>query len=310
MSRLQETTFPAIQDTKRIKLNISEVPFITSHPYVMSNTNMCRSSKELTLIILIHSAPSHFGHRSVIRNTWANINNFHVKFNFRRVFLFGKVSNHELQARLEDEHMINGDILQGDFDDGYRNLSLNTLFGLAWVYEHCSNAEVVMKVDDDIVVDMYNLFPRIVMRMSFVTNHVFCNRLHNEPIERNKRLKYFVSENELKGKSVFPPYCEGKVVIFTSDLVHQILNVASNTPVFWLEDVYMYGLVLNQIPNLTFDIYRFGDEMDIWCDDTTKCVTTDSTCRKLFVEIRKTTSTLIENIWKMFQQRHVSCAVL
>lgn len=310
ISHPQETSFFAIQTTSNVKDNISQFPFISRRPFLLSNKNTCRQAQKLPLIILIHSAPSHFEHRRVIRKTWANYSNYHSKFNFRRVFLFGKVNSRKLAEQLESEHMINGDILQGDFNDGYRNLSLNTLYGLAWVHEHCRNAEVVMKVDDDIAVDMYNVFPRIITRLTFETNHVFCNRLHHEPIQRDSNLKYFVPESELKGKSIFPPYCEGKVVIFTSDIVYSILNQASNTPVFWLEDVYVYGLVLNKIPNLTFYIYKYGDEMDIWCGDNTKCVMTDNKCRKIFAEVRENILTQIESIWKIFQRRYKTCAKL
>ena len=58
---------------------------------------------------------------------------------------------------IQNEHLLYGDIVQGDFVDTYRNLSLKAVVGNLWVSKFCSQAEFVVKTDDDMFVDLYEV---------------------------------------------------------------------------------------------------------------------------------------------------------
>ena len=58
---------------------------------------------------------------------------------------------------IQNEHLLYGDIVQGDFVDTYRNLSLKAVVGNLWVSKFCSKAEFVVKTDDDMFVDLYEV---------------------------------------------------------------------------------------------------------------------------------------------------------
>lgn len=293
----------SVSSTERM----SVFPYISSQPFLLSNNSICRLIPNLALMILIHSAPNHFKYRNAIRNSWAKYSNYHQNASFRIVFLLGKVST-EVQGRLAREHKIHGDILQGNFIDGYSNLTLNTLYGLYWVNAYCRNAKVIMKIDDDVAVDLYSIFPLVIFRYIRVNKHVYCNQLYNSPIARNIESKLFVDENIFRGQRYFPPYCDGKAVILTSDLVYPLLQKAAYTPIFWIEDVYVYGLVLNQIPKVMYDNYRWGYEFTLDCDYDTSCVTNETTCRTMFAELKQNIVPQIKNSWKVFQQRQHVCS--
>jgi hypothetical protein len=47
-----------------------------------------------------------------------------------------------------------GDIIQFNFCESYRNLTLKTLMGFKWATEFCSNAHFIMKTDDDVYVNI------------------------------------------------------------------------------------------------------------------------------------------------------------
>lgn len=283
----------------------SSLFIFSDNPFLISNKSICGSTDDISLIILIHSAPEHFQFRKAIRQTWANYNNTYHLLTFRRVFLFGKVSSQPLQTDLEKEHGINGDLLQSNFIDSYHNLSLNTLHGLKWVNEHCRNAKVVMKVDDDVIIDMFNVMSRIVSVYTSLRHHVFCNHLGNAKILRDPKSKYFVEENQFEGLNIFPPYCEGKSVIFTSDIVVPILQQAAKTPIFWIEDVYIYGILLNKIPNVIIDKYYFGRDFVRNC--ASNCVKSDKRCRKIMAELKGTIPEQFGRIWRVYQERSESC---
>ena len=47
------------------------------------------------------------------------------------------------------------DLVQGNFLDTYYNLTYKSVMGHLWVSEFCRQAELVVKTDDDIYVDLY-----------------------------------------------------------------------------------------------------------------------------------------------------------
>ena len=61
------------------------------------------------------------------------------------------------QRRLEEESSKHGDLVQGDFLDTYHNLSYKATMGNLWVAEFCSQAQFVVKTDDDMYVDLYEV---------------------------------------------------------------------------------------------------------------------------------------------------------
>ena len=62
-----------------------------------------------------------------------------------------------MQKVLEEENGIHNDLVQGDFQDTYHNLSYKAIMGNLWVAEFCSQAQFVVKTDDDMYVDLYEV---------------------------------------------------------------------------------------------------------------------------------------------------------
>ena len=55
------------------------------------------------------------------------------------------------------ENIQHGDIVQGNFFDSYRNLSYKATMGNLWVSEFCEQAEFVVKTDDDMFIDLFEV---------------------------------------------------------------------------------------------------------------------------------------------------------
>ena len=84
------------------------------------SNNFCGTA---SIIILIHSSPKNTELRSVIRETWGNVTSC------KTVFVVGTVNSKEMQEQLEKEHDTNGDLVQANFRDAYRNMTLKHLAG-------------------------------------------------------------------------------------------------------------------------------------------------------------------------------------
>ena len=119
-------------------------------PTAMWPGRSCSGSTKVDLLLLITSSEGHADRRKAIRDTWANKQQ--SGFVVKRVFLFGK-KGESLQREIEPENEEFGDILQGDFEDSYRNLTLKTIMGYTWMRENCPIAKYVMKTDDDMFIN-------------------------------------------------------------------------------------------------------------------------------------------------------------
>ena len=120
-------------------------------PHLIEPHNICAGNHSIHLVMLITSSEGHMDRRKAIRSTWANPERM-KPYVIRRVFLFGRQSM-RLQAELENENLLYGDILQGDFEDTYRNLTLKTIMGYTWFRQNCPQAELLMKTDDDMFIN-------------------------------------------------------------------------------------------------------------------------------------------------------------
>lgn len=275
--------------------------------FLLSNDNVCQQTENLSLIILIHSKPDHFEHRRVIRQTWGNNNITYREATYKRLFLFGAVESTELQNALEEEHQTYGDTIQGNFVDSYQNLVWNTWHGFRWVRQYCKNAKVVMKMDDDVIVNMYLLMRRVIEMYTFYKKRVLCNQ-QSGPILRDPSSKFYVPENIFPGMKKFPTYCEGKAVIYTADLVQPMLDAVAKVPMFWIEDIYFHGLVLKKIEGVKIDKYRFRKEFDTHCHFSDECfVNNKDICTRLFIGFAQKHITNVDPIWKLMTQTYKSC---
>ena len=74
-------------------------------------------------------------------------------------FLLGRPEDEKKQEMLQEENEKHRDIVQGDFLDTYHNLSYKAIMGHLWVSEFCDQAEFVVKTDDDVFIDLYEVCP-------------------------------------------------------------------------------------------------------------------------------------------------------
>ena len=94
------------------------------------------------ILFLVKSALLNYEKRLAIRRTWGDEEDFVPLFGIyiRTVFLVGTSPSKEHQSKLDEEDAEFGDIVQSDFLDTYKNLTLKTMSGIKWAFEHCPNA--------------------------------------------------------------------------------------------------------------------------------------------------------------------------
>ncbi|KAH3808202.1 lactosylceramide 1,3-N-acetyl-beta-D-glucosaminyltransferase-like [Dreissena polymorpha] len=254
---------PDIELDKLINASSGEKYPIFNGKYVFENPTLCSEVKNLSVLIIVHTAPDHFEMRLAIRRTWAN-DTYYRKIGVSRVlFLLGRVEDATLQEKMEAEFKDYRDMLQGNFRDAYRNLTHKGVMAYRWITERCRNAKFILKTDDDIVVNMFQLFTRVLPNFHNKTKQIFCNHVYagTMSIIREKNSKWHVNENHFRGKTAYPEYCSGFMVLYTNDVIPAIYRAATMTPFFWVDDVYLYGLAPGHVPGIKYSDMKRTDHM-------------------------------------------------
>ena len=89
------------------------------------------------LLIYVHSAPSHVERRATIRRTWGNVSSYESLATVRLVFVMGLQQNETVQRLVDNESRQFSDIVQENFVDVYRNLSIKAVAAMRWITENC-----------------------------------------------------------------------------------------------------------------------------------------------------------------------------
>lgn len=262
-------------------INASQIVLTVNTSYILENPTLCSSVRNLNIIVIVHTSPDHKERRLSIRNTWANDAFYHHLGNVRTVFLLGKSKDQNIQNQIKEEFKRYGDLLQGDFIDDYHNLTLKGVMAYKWLTERCRNAELVLKVDDDISVDMFKMFNVYFPKYRLENMTIICNHILEKTmgILRKNDSKWYVSNDHFRGLGAYPTdYCSGFLVLFTNDLIPALYQSSKVTPFFWVDDVYLYGLVPGNVPGVKYiglkgNWHQLGGQVAIKCykNETETC---------------------------------------
>ncbi|XP_044765255.1 beta-1,3-galactosyltransferase 5-like [Coccinella septempunctata] len=207
------------------------------------NFQICpHQGSDLKLLIAVTSAPSHENARTAIRETWGN---FAIRKDIAVAFMLGISSNETVNSNIKREQNLFGDIIQGKFIDTYDNLTLKTISMLEWVDKFCSKANYVLKTDDDMFINISRLLDFILKRTR--ETRAIYGRLAKKwkPI-RNKKSKYYISPQQYK-PAIFPDFTTGPAYLLPATLAKELYISALNHTYFKLEDVFITGIVANNI---------------------------------------------------------------
>ncbi|XP_033747155.1 beta-1,3-galactosyltransferase 1-like [Pecten maximus] len=223
-------------------------------PFIIREDDTCSKGREETfLLIAVCVSSSGFKQRDAIRNTWGSIvhNNNKVKL----IFIIGNPNDTTIQRAILNESKHYHDIVQDNFVDSYRNLTLKSIFMLKWTSKFCVKTSYLLKVDDDMFVNVPYLID--YLNATQIRNAVIGQRIAASNPIRNKTSKWYTSEQMYRDR-FYPYYTSGTSYVISGDILTKLYESTFLEPFFWLEDVYITGLCRKRIKANIIDNWDFS----------------------------------------------------
>ncbi|XP_037026818.1 beta-1,3-galactosyltransferase 5-like [Bradysia coprophila] len=226
---------------------------------IFMNRNLCVSSAaknntQRTAVIVVLSSRKNSERRNLVRQTYGSVKSANNVQILAVVFLLANSDAHNNDVdrnKLQVESDRFGDIIMGDFVDSYRNLTLKTIMAYDWLTSHCREAQFVVKTDDDVVVNIFELTRRLdsLSPAEMVSSNIWCRVDQNESTVTNISSKFYASPVDFPNDK-FPNHCSGLGYVTTFDVIERIMDdISKSFParVCTHEDVFMTGVVVTHI---------------------------------------------------------------
>ncbi|XP_071107116.1 beta-1,3-galactosyltransferase 1-like [Haliotis cracherodii] len=194
------------------------------------------------LIIMVLSVAKH--QRTAIRQTYGSVlrgkrwPGSNIILNAKLIFLLGRTPSEVGQAVLSEENVAHGDILQGNFIDTYRNLTLKVLMGLNYVSEYYPSTQYVLKADEDTFTDV-DVLVRLLKKLRPV-NSVLGHIYLSPPVLRTGKWAVSVYVYPF---TLYPRYASGNTYVMSMDLGRCVVQNASLFPYTPIEDAFITGIM-------------------------------------------------------------------
>lgn len=252
---LQEPTLLRIQNRpfNDLPQKLLDIPFT----YILNNKNMCNDN-DMNEILAVFIITSYFGNvetRSAMRRSFSGGDL--KKYNMRRVFLLGEApkDKYTTQKSVTNEFDRFKDIIQGNFSEAYRNLTYKHVMGLKWVSTYCWNAKYIIKMDDDIVINMYNLKSILhyldKLQKDFIAGYILRDL---KPI-REPANKWYVTKEEYS-PNYYPSFVSGWFYVTKPQTARKIVTLSNYEKYFWIDDVFVTGILTKKLKIMQYDISK------------------------------------------------------
>ncbi|XP_036819942.1 beta-1,3-galactosyltransferase 1-like isoform X1 [Oncorhynchus mykiss] len=227
---------------------VSPGPYHVEYPseyiFILDEAQKCREQNPF-LVLMVPVAPYNRDAREAVRRTWGSERQV-LGREVRLFFLLGLPSGEEteqLQEKVLQESKEHQDLLQSDFIDSYKNLTIKTMVMMEWLSSRCPNASYAMKIDSDMFLNVNTLVNMLLhaptqnYQTGLVAQWAAVLRDHNS--------KWYLPK-EVFPEPVYPPYALGLGYVFTLDLPRKLVEASRHVKAVYIEDVYL-GLCMRQL---------------------------------------------------------------
>lgn len=215
-----------------------------NYPYIHNPQDTCRKRK-IDLVFAVASTPENFENRLKSRQGLKGSYSFVKNNNATLLFFIGRSNHHnksrKFQAEINMEMRRFGDIVQEDFLDDYKNLTLKATSILKWVSLYCPHAKFVIKSFDNVGIKPSSALETLVRYRKRFGNFILGVWNTKNIVQRNPEAKNYVSFKEYP-HSTFPPHLLGGAIGFPVSTAKLLYQTILRTKPLWLDDVFISGI--------------------------------------------------------------------
>ncbi|EDV28500.1 uncharacterized protein TRIADDRAFT_20265 [Trichoplax adhaerens] len=208
------------------------------------STKPCKGN--IFMLLMINSAPRNYERRSSIRETWGKadiIRSALGNYVWRTIFVIGDGHSKQINNQVNQEALKYGDMILADFGDDFRNLTYKTVLGMEWANAYCNEAKYFYKGDDDVMLNPFTLFPKLVFMGG---KKLFMgNIMSGSVVIRQQNSRYYVSLKDL-ALSVYPDYCSGFAYVISMDVLQAMVAVVPKIRKIPIDDAYV-GMLAKKV---------------------------------------------------------------
>ena len=227
-------------------------------PFVLKPLNVCtRPEAAPEVVLLVFSGVKAVAERHVIRLTYGAYTLVEGR-RYTTVFVLGKSPSKDENAEVTLESALYGDILQGDFLDSYRNLTIKNMVAFRWVATECPTSAYVIRITDDVMFS----YRKLSKQLDRLEKHgvIFGPMVYYGRIFHAGKYRYS-SPIKWKEEAVWSTFIQGTFVMLSMDVVRDIFAVGCKVAPLWPDDTFL--ALLSEMLNL--DVSSRGlYEIDSW----------------------------------------------
>lgn len=236
--------------------------------FLINGAQICSTdAKYMTILMIVPSIPSHRFVREAIRSTYGSyakrqfqIERKAIDVTIRLLFLVGRDGYSESDRIVRNESRKYGDIVYADFKESYRNLTRKMLIALKWVSVYCSDVDFVMKVDEDVFVNVPQLAAELHNRPYGIKGSVYGNINLNSIVHRKG--KWAVSRDEFP-LTHYPSYASGNSYVISGNMIPRMFMISEYMPYMPIEDAFITGCLARIVDAKVLSVpgFTFWDDM-------------------------------------------------
>lgn len=111
-----------------------------------------------------------------------------------------------------------------------------------WVSTFCPTAKYILKADDDIFVDIFQMIDVLLMELITSRKTYACeNMIGNKP-DRSNTSKWYVPENVFPDEA-YPAFCSGSAYLMKASDASKIYSISNRITFLWVDDAFVTGVL-------------------------------------------------------------------
>uniref|UniRef100_A0A6B0VCG5 Hexosyltransferase n=1 Tax=Ixodes ricinus TaxID=34613 RepID=A0A6B0VCG5_IXORI len=214
-------------------------PIETTDDLPNAHSVVLSCKRNLDYLFFVHTSPDHHLHRKILRGALGK-DSLSIAYNWTIVFFVGLSANKDTSRAIEREAALHGDIVVLPYYDTYKNLTYKFVYGMKWVTEYCSGVKYVVKMDDDVVINLAVMMKYLNEVPASQARVFYCQVWEHMPVLRETNSPWYLSKDVYPNKE-YSEYCSGMGLVFRSSLLQPLYNATFCLQFHGIDDAFVTG---------------------------------------------------------------------